>query len=561
MNPSASPAAPPSRDDDSAKSREELLRELSQLRREYVNLKILEEEHDRALAALREGEERYRQIVETATDIIYRISPEGYFTYANPVAVRIIGYDLNEIIGKNYIDLIRPDFRKKAIRHYLQQTRERIPSTYFEFPAMAKDGREVWLGQNVQIILYDDQIIELQAVARDLTEMRKAGEERQALELQLIQAQKMVSAGRLAGGIAHDFNNILGIILAYTNLLEERNLPPEKAQMSLDAITRAVERAKGMIRQLLTLARKSDPSLEYVEVNDAVKAFMHMITETFPRTIDFATAFDESNPGILADQSQFQQILLNLFVNARDAMPQGGRLEVSTLVVNEITMSKKFAQAQLTAYVSISVRDTGTGMDEATKARVFEPFFSTKEHGLGSGLGLAVVYGIIQGHRGIIDVESTPGAGSVFHVYFPLAAPAPTKVRTEADDPGHLSGSETILVVEDEELLRDVISGILTQRGYTVLSAGDGISAVDLFMKHQHNIAVVLSDLGLPKLGGWEACVTMKEINARVPIIVASGFVEPRLRAEIQRTGAQIVQKPYQPVEVLRTIRTVLDTM
>ncbi|MEP0822276.1 MAG: PAS domain S-box protein [Ignavibacterium sp.] len=559
VNHSDSPNTPSLPDDDAGKSREDLLRELADLRREYVNLKILEHEHDRALAALREGEERYRQIVETATDIIYRISPEGYFTYANPVAVRIIGYDLKEIIGKNYIDLVRPDFRKKAMRHYLRQTKERIPSTYFEFPAIAKNGREVWLGQNVQIILYENEIIELQAVARDLTEMRKAEEERQQLQIQLIHAQKMESVGRLAGGIAHDFNNILGIILAYSNLLEEKSLPPDKVILSLDAIKRAVERAKGMVRQLLTLARKSEPVLEYVEVNEAVRTFSDMIVGTFPQTIAFSLSLDPSQPGILADQNQFHQILLNLFVNARDAMPEGGTLGVSTTVVDESSMRRKFPQSNNVPYICIAVRDSGMGMDEATKERVFEPFFSTKEHGMGSGLGLAVVYGIVQAHKGFIDVESVPGRGSTFRIYFPIASAKEKGTRLQNEFEGDYSGSETILFVEDEEMLRDVISTVLTRRGYNVLSAGDGITAVEMFMKHQKEIALVLSDLGLPKLGGWEACVTMKEINAKIPFVVASGFIEPRLRDEIQRSGARIISKPYQPAEVLRTVRSVLD--
>lgn len=553
-----SPITSPSRDDDAGKSREELLRELADLRREYVNLKILEHEHERALAAVREGEERYRQIVETATDIIYRISPEGYFTYANPVAVRIMGYDLKEIIGKNYIDLVRPDFRKKAMKHYLRQTKERLPSTYFEFPAITKDGREVWLGQNVQIILYENEIIELQSVARDLTEMRRAEEERQQLQLQLIHAQKMESVGRLAGGIAHDFNNILGIILAYSNLLEEKNLPPDKVSISLDAIKRAVERAKGMVKQLLTLARKSDATLEYVEVNEAVRTFSEMIMGTFPQTIAFSLVLDPSQPGILADQNQFHQILLNLFVNARDAMPEGGTLEVSTAVADESSMQKKFPQSSNVPYVCIAVRDTGVGMDEPTRARVFEPFFSTKEHGMGSGLGLAVAYGIVQAHKGFIDVESSPGHGSTFRIYFPIASAKEKGTKLRGEFGGDDSGSETILFVEDEEMLRDVISAALTRRGYNVLSAGDGITAVEIFMKHQKEIALVLSDLGLPKLGGWEACVTMKEINARIPLVVASGFIEPRLRDEIEQSGARIISKPYELAEVFRTVRSVL---
>jgi PAS domain S-box-containing protein len=473
--------------------------------------------------------------------------------------VRIIGYSLTEIIGKNYLDLVQPEYRKKTIRHYLEQTTQRIPSTYFEFPATAKNGSVVWLGQNVQIVVRDNEIVELQAVARDITEKRKEEAQRQQLELQLLQAQKMESIGRLAGGIAHDFNNILGIILAYANILEDRNLPPEKVRMSLDAITRAIDRAKGMVRELLTLARKTEPSLEYLDVNASIRDFSRMIMETFPKSIAFSMKYAEDSPGILADPNQFHQVLLNLLVNARDAMPRGGTLEIATEVVNAESMRQRQPNARDVLYVCLTVKDTGIGMDQQTKDRVFEPFFSTKEHGKGSGLGLAVVYGVVHGHNGFVEVESTLGEGATFRLYFPMAdrgAGHKTASRSAAD----LNGTETILFVEDEEMLKDAITAILRERGYTVLVASDGIEAVELFMKHQRNIALVLSDLGLPKLGGWEACVTIREINTRVRFVVASGFIEPALRDEMGKAGARIVQKPYEASEVLRTIRTMLDS-
>jgi len=210
------------------------------LRRQYVNLKILKYEHDKALAALKESQEKYRRIVESASDIIYRTDERGYFTYANHAAVRIIGYPIKEILGRNYMELLRPDYRKKAYRHYTMQTEQRIPSTYFEFPAVSNEGETVWLGQNVQLIMQGKRIVELQAVARDITEVKRAEEERARLEVQLRQSQKMESIGRLAGGIAHDFNNILGIILAHVSLLERSDLPAEQKSSSIEALNRTV---------------------------------------------------------------------------------------------------------------------------------------------------------------------------------------------------------------------------------------------------------------------------------------------------------------------------------
>src|SRR3990172_1552300 len=545
--------------DDNQRSKKELLKELRMLRRQYVNLKILKYEHDKALAALKESQEKYRRIVESASDIIYRTDERGYFTYANHAAVRIIGYPIKEILGRNYMELLRPDYRKKAYRHYTMQTEQRIPSTYFEFPAVSKEGETVWLGQNVQLIMQGKRIVELQAVARDITEVKRAEEERARLEVQLRQSQKMESIGRLAGGIAHDFNNILGIILAHVSLLERSDLPAEQKSSSIEALNRTVGRAKGMVGELLTLARKSEPSLEYLDVEKAIREFAPVIEGTFPRSISLSIRCTRGLPGIDADPNQFHQLLLNLFVNARDAMPNGGKIEVTTEQYFGESVRMIFREAEETPYVGIRVKDTGIGMDESTRVRIFDPFFSTKPQGKGTGLGLAVAYGIIKSHRGFVDVESNPGKGSTFYLFFPKGVRTPraaAPVRKQATTPG---GNETILFVEDEDLLREVISKILREKGYTVLEAVDGIGAVDVFMKNHKKIDLVLSDFGLPKLGGWEACITMKEIKPEVRVILASGFIEPAVRNEMAIAGiTTFVQKPYVPDEVLQNIRELM---
>ena len=555
---SSLPARKQSRDD-GKRSREELIDELKSLRREYVNLKILEYEHEKAQAALKEGEERYRRIVETASDIIYRTNDKGFFTYANAAAVRIIGYPLKEIIGRNYLELIHPDYRKKAFRHYSDQVARRIRSTYFEFPAITKKGKEVWLGQNAQMIFQGKRFVEMQAVARDITDVKLAEEERERLEGQLRQAQKMESVGRLAGGISHDFNNILGIILAYTNILEYEHLPRSQVVASLDAIKKTVTRARGVIRELLTLAQKTVPSAEHVDVNDSIREFTGLIKETFPRSVAIDLKLDEHVRGIEADPNQFHQLLLNLYVNARDAMDKAGALTVQTSTVRGPTLARKFKEAGKGSYTRISIRDTGVGMNEQTRSRIFEPFFSTKGHGKGSGLGLAVAYGIVQSHQGFIDVESSVGKGSTFHLYFPakegMAAPRKAAMPVREIE----GGSETILVVEDEHLLRDALVQILRDKGYRVIMAADGIEAVEVFMKYHTEISLVVADLGLPRLGGWDSCVAMREINPNVKMILTSGFIEPAVKSEMNQYGVQaFVQKPYELVDILHSIRDIL---
>ncbi|MBI2618825.1 MAG: response regulator [Ignavibacteriales bacterium] len=447
------------------------------------------------------------------------------------------------------------------MRHYLRQTEEKIPATYLEFPALAKDGRVIWLGQNVQVILEGAKIVEVQAVARDITDLKKAEEERLRLEQQFRQAQKMESIGRLAGGIAHDFNNILGIILAYTSILEGGKNSPSNNQMSLLAIKNTVGRAKKMVKELMTLAHKTRPELVFVDINSSVQDFTNMIMETFPRTIAFLLDLDPRVAGILADPNQFDQVLLNLYVNARDAMPRGGTLTVRTTKIQGETLRDRFPEAETNDYVCLSVSDTGIGMDDKIRARVFEPFFSTKKQSSGSGLGLAVVYGIVQSHKGFIEVVSEVDEGSSFRLFFPASRPDQERLM-EMRYLGErtLAGHETILFVEDEDLLRSAVGGVLQQKGYRVLFAKDGIEAVEIFMKNHHDIKLVLSDLGLPGLGGWEACVTMREINPGVRIIVASGFVEPQMKAEMAKLGDNhFIYKPYETSEVLERIREVLD--
>ena len=546
--------------DDSKRSKNELLKELKVLRRQYVTLKILEHEHDIALAALKESQEKYRGIVETANDIIYRTDALGNFIYANHAAVRIIGYPIREILGKSFLDFIRPDFRKRAMRHYSLQLEQRTRNTYFEFPAISKSGAVVWLGQNVQLIMQGKKIIELQSVAREITAIKQAEEMRAQLELQLRQAQKMESIGRLAGGIAHDFNNILGIVLAHVSLLERSDLPSQQKKASIDALNRTVGRAKGMVGELLTLARKSEPSFENLDVARAIEEFASVIKGTFPRSILLNIRHSPGVPGIDADPNQFHQLLLNLFVNARDAMPHGGTISVTMEECSWQSVRNRFSEAQEKTYVGIHVKDTGIGMDSATKTRIFEPFFSTKAQGKGSGLGLAVVYGIVRSHHGYIDVESAPGKGTTVSAYFPqgILTPSPSRAVEQFSTPKR--GTETILFVEDEDLLREVVAGILKEHGYTVLEAADGIQAVDVFMSNHQAINIVLSDIGLPKLGGWDACVTMREIKPDVHIILASGFIEPAVRNEMVAAGiAAIVEKPYVPDVILHSIREVMD--
>jgi signal transduction histidine kinase/CheY-like chemotaxis protein len=396
---------------------------------------------------------------------------------------------------------------------------------------------------------------------RDITDRRR-------LEDQFRQAQKMEGIGTLAGGIAHDFNNLLGIILGFTQLLESGKSDPERFKKSIDTIKKAIERGSGLVRQLLTFARRANPSFHDMNLNEVVTEVAGMLTATFPKTIGIDSRLQEPLPLVTADRAQLSQALINLCVNARDAIELAhrgrtpvGKLTLSTESVQGDAVRRKFTNALLDHYVAISVTDDGAGMDPVTRKRLFEPFFTTKELGKGSGLGLSVVYGVVNSHHGFIDVRSGPSEGTTFTLYFPITEALHPSVVSLVDSTTKIApGTETILVVEDEEMLRDLLRTYLTGHGYTVLAAQDGEEGFELFRKHHREISLVLSDMGLPRLGGWEMFRKMQEVEPRVKAILASGYFDPNLKLDMVKAGAKdFIQKPYVPDLILQRIREVID--
>jgi signal transduction histidine kinase/CheY-like chemotaxis protein len=360
--------------------------------------------------------------------------------------------------------------------------------------------------------------------------------DRKSLQNQILQTQKVQSIGTLAGGIAHDFNNILGIILAFTSILERSGADKEKILKSTTAIKQAVSRGAALVRQILTFARQTGALVKPLLIPDLIHEIVTMLKETFPGVIEFKTIIEDSVPLVNADHSQMHQVLLNLCVNARDAMPKGGVITIEVKTVASETLIKQFPEAKSGRYVSIGVSDTGMGMDEATKSRIFDPFFTTKEQGKGTGLGLSVVFGVIQDHHGFISVESKVGQGTTFRLYIPVLQEEKKNQEIKNIKVEELQrGSETILFIEDEQLLREVVQSTLESNGYSVLLATNGREAVEIYKKQNKDIALVLSDMGLPKLGGIDVYAMLKEINPKIKIIFASGFISLETRSERRR--------------------------
>ncbi|MGV3774648.1 MAG: response regulator [Verrucomicrobiales bacterium] len=404
----------------------------------------------------------------------------------------------------------------------------------------------------------------LQRSIRHSLQRKETERKLRASQEQLRQAQKMESMGTLAGGIAHDFNNILAIISGYANKFKSPSLPEDERIKSADAIEKAVQRGAALVRQILTFARKTDVRLEKVNLNSVIEELARMLKETFPKTINLSLDLQSDISPVIADVSQIHQTVLNLCVNARDAMPQGGTLKLKTGVVPGKTIKAKHADATDQNYIHISIQDSGIGIDEETIQLIFEPFFSTKQKEGGTGLGLSMVYGIVQNHKGFVDVQSARGAGTLFNVYLPQSSTTEGAFLQSAPDHPHNSDSknanETILFIEDEDLLLDLMQTLLEEKGYRVLTARDGQEGIAMFKQNQNQISLVVTDMGLPTLGGWEVFLQIRQNDPTAKVLLASGYMDPELKSKILKAGARdFVQKPYVPSELFTRIRRALD--
>ncbi|MBM4169551.1 MAG: PAS domain S-box protein [Ignavibacteria bacterium] len=510
-------------------------------------------EQMRAEEALRASEEQYRQFFEDDLTGDFISSADGKILSCNPAFARIYGYGSVEEILKLDANVL---YRSRHQREdFLERLREQGRIEYLESEYVRSDGSVVYTVETaVGIFDENGNLASIRGYIFDDTK-------RKLLEKQFLQAQKLESLGTLAGGIAHDFNNILGIIVGNASLMERLANNPESVVKRSEAILKAGTRGANLVKQLLTFARKTEVQFETVSLNDIVHEVCGMLTETFPKNIKTTMELDGSIPSVVVDATQIHQVLLNLCVNARDAMPKGGTLTISSTRVASASLRQKFDNPSAPEYVRIAVGDTGTGMDEQTRVRIFEPFFTTKDRGKGTGLGLSLVFGIMESHNGFVDVESVVGSGSTFALYFPVSGSIdePSDIPRERieDVPG---GTETILFVEDEATLRELVEFVLSGKGYTVLTAGDGQEGIEMYRSRREEIHLVLSDLDLPRLSGFEVVKQLKEINPSVRIVLASGFVAPDAKNALLRAGiAEFVHKPFAVNELLKIVRLVLD--
>lgn len=509
---------------------------------------------------LRASEERFKRLVESVTDYIYSVKlKDGHpvKTYHGPACVTVTGYTSEEYEkdpGLWYRMVYDGD--KLLVEELIKKVISGKEISPIEHRIIHKDGSVRWI-RNTPVPQYDAEgnLTTYDGLITDITE-------RKYLEEQLIQSQKMESLGVLAGGIAHDFNNILGIILGYSKLLESKTIDDKKFAECISAINQTVRRGATLVGQILTYARKTETNFEPVNIEEIIHELISLLTQTFPKTISFDERIEKDIPMILADRTQLHQAFLNLLVNARDALPSGGNIMIGVNKISMEAMRSRFPSANKQWYICISISDTGEGIDELNIKKIFDPFFTTKPIGKGTGMGLPVAHSIIDSHGGFIDVESKVGKGTTFKIYLPVPDIALVNKKSikETEKIFNIGGTETILVVEDEAFLLDMLRVMLESKGYKTHVAFDGTSAIEIYKRYKDEISLVLTDMGLPGMTGLDEFKQLKEINSNVKVVFASGFVESSIKAELYKAGAKgFIQKPYDISDVLRTIREVLD--
>jgi two-component system cell cycle sensor histidine kinase/response regulator CckA len=511
-------------------------------------------ERVRAEQALRRSEARYRDLFENASDLIVTGDLDGRLTAVNETCLRVLGYSREEMAGIqiNMNDFIAGDKRAQSVVARDQKLAGAEATTVYESELVARDGRRIQVEIASRLILEDGVPVGTEAICRDISE-------RKQLEEQLRQGQRLEAIGQLAGGVAHDFNNLLTVISGYTEvLLEGRD---RTAEPELDEIAAAAERAAILTRQLLAFSRRQVLQPRVLQLNDVVEGLTPMLSRLIGEDVELVATLAPSLDSVHADPNQLEQVLVNLAVNARDAMPEGGLLTIRTANVElDDEYVAHHADAVVGPHVMLSVSDTGVGMDAETLSHVFEPFFTTKPLGVGTGLGLSTAYGIVTQSGGSMWVYSEPGHGTTFKALLPRAGVPATEDATRTPEPAAASGSETILLAEDEESLRRLTARILEQRGYEVIAAETATEAVRIAERNGRKIDLLLTDLVMPELSGTALAERVCTLLPDVRVLFMSGYSDEIVTRNGTLTpGSAFLEKPFSANELAAKVRETLD--
>ncbi len=491
-------------------------------------------------------------IVESSQDAIIGEDLNGYIKSWNPGAERMYGYTAEETVGRDARMLLAPG-ASDEVSVNVEHARQGISSTY-ETVRVRQGGKRIEVALTVSPIRNKaGEVTGVSTIARDITERRR-------LEEQLRHSQKMEAVGRLAGGVAHDFNNLLSIIIGHAYLLQSSSSDGEPMRFAADQIMSAAERASGLTRQLLAFSRKQVLRPEIIDLNNITASLGKILPRLIGEDISLRIVPGANLRHIKADPGQLEQVIMNLVVNARDAMPNGGKLTIETANIYFDEAEARHHNVEPGDYVLLAVSDTGHGMDEQTRARIFEPFFTTKEPGKGTGLGLATVYGIVSQSNGYIWVYSEPGQGTTFKIYFPVVTAAVPAARAAHGPELKVCGTETVLLVEDETGLRELLTHVLENQGYKVISAARGPDALREVAQYEGAIHLLLTDVIMPDMRGQELAEQLQRRYADMSVIYMSGYTDNALiHSGSMPPGTRFLQKPFTPDVVLRRVREVLD--
>ena len=527
---------------------------IARSRRVELALRHTLDEQRQVQGALETSEKRFRALIEHSWDAVALFSADGRVLYASPATTRVLGYEIDNFVGHSAFEFIHPDdhpFVIGRIQGALEQ-----PGANIDVHARVKHANGTWreLEGVFTNLLADPSVGAIVNNYRDVTERRQ-------LERQFLQAQKMEAIGRLAGGVAHDFNNLLTVIIGHVEMATTPLATAARVRRDLDEIRSATRRGAALTHQLLAFARKQVILPQVIDVNDLLGRVDAMLRRVIGEDIELTCRPAASVRAVKVDPSQVEQVLLNLAINARDAMPRGGKLTLETADVRlDESYAVQHAEVAPGEYVMIAVSDTGIGMTSEIKAHLFEPFFTTKEYGAGTGLGLATCYGIVRQHGGHLWVYSEPDRGTTFKIYFPVVdAVAPAHQDAQAART-MLTGTETILLAEDEQGVRDIARDVLQQCGYVVLEAATPAEALRTEAQYGEVIHLLVTDVIMPRMNGQELSQHLTMRRPTLKTLFISGYTESAMiQQEMLHDGVAYLPKPFTPQELAATVRRVLD--
>jgi PAS domain S-box-containing protein len=540
--------------DEAHRHETEILEKNKQLKAEVAERKQVEE-------MVRVSRLRYQTLLENTSDWVWEVDENARYTYVSPRVYDLLGYKPEEVLGKTPFDLMPDDEQEGIAAMFYDIATQRKSFTALENKNQHKDGHHVFL-ETSGVPFFDESgtFRGYRGIDRDISERKRAEEDRARLEAQLLQAQKMEAVGQLAGGIAHDFNNMLTAIIGYASLLEAKLGTDSPLKPYVDQILSSSEKSANLTSQLLAFSRKQIMSPKETDLNELIKGMEILLKSLIGEDVEFKTCFTDMHLTAMVDRGQIEQVLLNLCANARDAMPHGGLLAISTEVrkLDEKSI-RTYDLDQPGRYALISVTDSGHGMEETTRERIFEPFYTTKEIGKGTGLGLSIVYGIIKQHNGNITVYSEPGKGTTFKIFLPLVvSPMGAANKEGLVDPR--GGPEAILVSEDDEAVRSLTSHVLREAGYTVIEAVDGDDAINKFMENRDRIKLAILDVVMPKKSGKEVSDAIRKTKSDIRVLLTSGYTADIISTKgIGEEGLDFISKPITPNTLLRKVREILD--